>query len=117
MLSQRQENFCLNIVSGMTATDAALQAGYGRFSPTHSTAMLKSAKLQQRLNELRKAPVVALIASRDHLGETYTLLFNDKKNQVRDRVAVGKEISQLYGYYAPEKHAILGDIIIEVVYK
>ena len=55
MLTQKQEDFCLNIVSGMSATDASLQAGYA--DPNHTSLMLKTVKISERITELRKPAV------------------------------------------------------------
>jgi len=83
----------------------------------NASRLLTRANIQDYLAKLREPAEKAAIATRDELGETYTTLFNDSGNGVRDRVACGKEIAGLYGYYAPQKNLILGDITIEVIYK
>jgi len=82
-----------------------------------ASKLLRIPKIQDYLATLRQPAEKAVIATRDELGETYTTLFKDSEKGVRDRVACGKEIAGLYGYYAPQKNLILGDITIEVIYK
>ena len=85
MLTQKQENFCLNILSGMSATDAALSAGYARMSPTHTTAMLKTAKIAVRLAELRKPREKAAISSYEERLQILTEIQRARFGQFVDK--------------------------------
>ena len=54
ILTQRQEEFCLGIVSGLSASEAIRKAGYGILAETHTTSLLKTAKISKRIEELRE---------------------------------------------------------------
>jgi len=54
ILTQRQETFCLGIVQGLTASEAIRRAGYGILAETHTTSLLKTAKISKRIEELRE---------------------------------------------------------------
>lgn len=68
MLTQRQERFCLNIISGMSQHDSWLNAGY---SPNCSAAVVDvkasqlaaQAKVRVRISELQKQVEAATIAT------------------------------------------------------
>ncbi|KKM99783.1 hypothetical protein LCGC14_1144330 [marine sediment metagenome] len=104
MLTSKQELFTLDLFKGLSETDAyknnysvsnmSIEAIY-----VEACRLRANPKISLRLQELRKPGETAIIASRDELGETYTLLFKDNETKIRDKVSVGREISQLYGYY------------------
>ncbi|KKL11636.1 hypothetical protein LCGC14_2543820 [marine sediment metagenome] len=121
MLTQKQEDFCLNIVSGMSATDASLQAGYA--DPNHTSLMLKTVKISERITELRKPAVDStkmLVQEREERLSDIAReeLSSAKGTPLRGpNISAIQELNKMDGSYAPEKHAVLGAIIIEVVYK
>lgn len=67
-LKWRWEKACLNIISGMTATDAFIDAGFSPTSATnHTTRWLKMDKIKARLAELQdetRTPMVMSISER-----------------------------------------------------
>ena len=106
----------------MTATDAAIEAGYeSKYAATHSTRWLKMANIQERLGELNK-PVIARVqrtkdAKLQVLEKIYT---HEPDPETITAQVVTKAISEhnkMEGDYAPEKHAVLGDIEITIVHR
>lgn len=67
-LTQKQENFCLNIFQGMTQRDAYIKAGYSSKQSVavidkNACELLKNSKLVVRLNQLREKAQNSKIAS------------------------------------------------------
>lgn len=120
MLTQKQENFTLDLLRGLSETEA-YKNNYAVANMSVGSIYVEACRLKQhpkislRLAELRLPGAEAVIATREELAETYTELFKNEETKTRDKVAVGREISQLYGYYAPEKRALIGDIVIRIV--
>jgi phage terminase small subunit len=64
VLTQKQENFCVNIVSGMTQRDAWINAGYSGNYPvasidSNACTLANETKIQQRIQELRDKAVAS----------------------------------------------------------
>ena len=75
-LNQRQENYCLNIVQGMTQHEAYTKAGYkpgsngnARANASELTAM---PNIRQRIEELREPVVEAVVTSLKERLEIYS---------------------------------------------
>ena len=126
MLSQRQENFCLNIVSGMNQTQAALKAGYSPlFLDTNANKILKSTRIAARLEELRVPAVNStkmLVAEREDrlsvIGRED--LISDKGTLLRaHNITAIQELNKMDGSYAPAKtdHTFNGEGLSEVLQK
>ncbi len=118
MLNQRQELFCINYVSGMTAKDAATQAGY---NPTNTDKLLKTTSIIERLAILRAPAIVRANSAKDRKLEILENIYTHEPlpDQItaRDRIHAVSEHNKMEGDYAPEKHAILGDIEITIVHR
>lgn len=103
MLTQRQETFRNLVFQGIIPFKAYEQAGFKvttkHAAESNASRLLKNAEIQASLEELRKPAKKALIATRDELGEIYTIAVKGSKTNIRDKVLAGREISQLYGYY------------------
>ena len=75
MLTQKQENFTLNILKGMTQREAWIQAGYSSNYPladidSNACRMEKTSKIQTRLAELRALaakPTIATVQERQEI--------------------------------------------------
>lgn len=135
LLLQKQEDFCLKILSGMTQREAYLQA----YNPHHQNAinnadslssrLSSTVKIIERLEELRQPSINStkmLVAEREErlsdIARANVWHFKDDDDIVadvrfNDNISAIKELNKMDGSYAPEKHAILGDITIEVIYK
>ncbi len=102
----------------MTAKDAAIAAGY---NPTNTDKLLKTTSIIERLAILN-APAVARAQSTKEaklkvLEEIYT--HEPDKDTITGMVVTRAiaEHNKMAGDYAPEKHAVLGDIEITIVHK
>jgi len=119
-LNQRQELFCQNIFTGMTATDAAIKAGYSpKFARENCPKLLQNTTIQERLRELN-APVIARVratkeAKLEKLEEIYGHEPLPETITARDRILAISEHNKMEGDYAPEKHAIIQETIIRFV--
>ena len=123
MKNARHEKFVVNLVKGMTQKAAALQAGY---SPNGvdviASNLLRNAKIIARREALQESTaskdVLTVIQRKERLSvlakENNTGQFGFNRTPNISAIA---ELNKMDGSYAPEKHAILGDILIEVVYK
>ena len=122
MLNQRQELFCINLVNGMTATDAAIEAGYDpSYAATNTTKLLKNTNIIERLDVLNAPAVVRVQSTKDAklrvLEKIYT---HEPDSDTITGMVVTRAIAEhnkMSGDYAPEKHAVLGDIEITIVHK
>jgi len=122
MLNQRQEDFCINLVSGMTATEAAIKAGYAPdYASTNTDKLLKNTSIVERLAILRAPAIVRANSTKEAklqiLETIYTHEPLPEQITARDRIHAVSEHNKMAGDYAPEKHAVLGDILIEIVHR
>lgn len=118
--NQQHELFCLAICSGMSQQDAYIEAGYvvegARFSASH---LATNPNIIRRRGELSAKTetdtVMPVTARKERLSE---LAREDIKQPVTAKEVVQSiaELNKMDGSYAPEKHAIIGDILIEVIY-
>ena len=106
------------MVNGMTAKDAAVKAGY---SPDNTDKLLKTTSIKERLAILNAPAVVRVQSTKDAklqvLENIYTHEPLPDQITARDRIGAVAEHSKLVGDYAPEKHAVLGDIEITIIHK
>jgi phage terminase small subunit len=122
-LTQKDEQACLNIVSGMNATDALRSAGFALTSTYHTTRWLNRVNIKSRLAELRAPAVKRAKASKDYklsvLENIYTAEPLPQEITVRDRLTAIAEHSKLLGDYAPAKsdHTFNGEGLSEVLLK
>ncbi len=119
----RHEKFVLNLVKGMTQTQAAIEAGYtpsrarftGRDLATNSHIIARREELQE---STASKDVLTVTQRKERLSE---LASENNKGQFglnrSPNITAIAELNKMEGSYAPEKHAILGDILIEVVYR
>ena len=123
MLTQKQEDFCLNIVSGMSATDASLQAGYA--DPNHTSLMLKTVKISERITELRQPTVDCtkmLVAEREEKLSDIARedIISAKGTPLRGpNISAIQELNKMGGDYAPVKtdHTFNGEGLSEILLK
>lgn len=128
MLTQKQENFALNLFSGMKQRDAYLKAGYSKkqLSATldeNASRMASDSKVVARLRELR-APTAnstkMLVAEReDRLSEFGRETIEGKYGISRQsNITAIQELNKMDGAYPIERHALalLGGIDLVVRY-
>ena len=122
MKNARHEKFVICLLKGMTQTDAAIEAGYAV-----PTARITASKLLTKTNILQRRKVLQdltvtdtvlpILKRKELLSEQASQPLANKNVTGKERVSAIAELNKMDGSYAPEKHAILGDILIEVVYK
>ena len=111
MLTQRQENFCLNIVSGFSQRDAYIQAGYSTNQnhntiDKHACDLSANAKVAGRIAELRKPAIDSakmLVAEREErLSEIARANMIELKHAGTEYTAI-QELNKMDGSYAPAR--------------
>lgn len=120
-LTAKQEAFCVNYFIMRNATQAAIKAGYSlRTAQQIGAENLLKPLIIARRNELEAAVAKEAIANVEERQKKLTEVIRETYRtpvMARDRVSAIAEMNKMGGDYAPEKHAILGDIVIEVVYR
>ena len=121
MLNQRQELFCQNILNGKSATKAARDAGYSeKTAYSIGARLLKHVEITKRLAALQLAVSSGNIATKQQREEILTKIATEGHKEpitAQDKVRAIAELNKMGGDYAPEKHAVLGDIVIEIVHR
>ena len=125
-MNQRQEDYAQLLHQGVTQIKAYGDAGFSVNSTPETIAanasrLANSDKIVTRLRELN-APAVARIQSTKEaklkvLEKIYT---HEPDSDTITGMVVTRAIAEhnkMEGDYAPEKHAVLGDIVIEIVHK
>lgn len=123
-LSGRIEEFCHKMLISSSQTAAARESGYSLKSAANKASdLMRRPEVIDRIKELRdkqdRALIKANIADIKERQERLTeLVRNDVKTDVSsmDVTRAIAELNKMDGSYAPEKHAVLGDILIKVVY-
>ena len=93
--NQRWELFCQAIVSGHTACDAYVAAGYKR-SNSSPYQLLENSRIKERIDELRTLQVEKIVLSKQYAIEA--IIENLEKALGRRPVKVGKDASEIYVY-------------------
>ena len=121
MLNQRQERFCLEYITNSNATEAAIKAGYSpRTAQVIASQNLSKIMIRDRIQELQLQTTNPKIADVIERKEILTQIAQDAHKQpitAQDKVRAISELNKMEGDYAPEKHAVLGDIEITIVHK
>lgn len=93
--NQRWELFCQAIVSGHTAGDAYVAAGYRR-SNSSPYQLLENPRIKERIDELRTRQVEKIVLSKQYAIEA--IIENLEKALGRRPVKVGKDATEIYVY-------------------
>lgn len=99
ILSKNEEAFCVALLEQKSATDAYLQA-YPNFKGTRKTAgeyasrLCKKSKIVARLKELADATAKPTIAKLSELGEFWTKVFQDEKQEMKDRLNASRVLAE-----------------------
>ena len=118
----RHEKFVIALLKGKSQSDAAVEAGY-KPSRAYETAseLVRNSNIVARRQELELKTttdaVLTVTQRKELLSEQATQPLAQTTTTGKERVSAIAELNKMEGSYAPEKHAILGDILIEVVYK
>ena len=101
-LSQRQEIFCNQIFLGKTASQAAIVAGYGKTGPTFTTKILKSSKVREHLEELRRPTAQTTVATvKERKEKLSEIMRKPLPEQVRprDMILAADALNKMDGIY------------------
>lgn len=118
----RHEKFVLNLFQGMAQDEAYIKAGFKVVGARgNASRLIANDSIQKRLASLNESVALTAKTSKEMKLVVLEEIFNHKpipdSITARERVFAISEHNKMTGDYAPEKHAILGGIIIEVVYK
>jgi len=128
MLTQKQENFTLDLFKELPEVTA--------YENHYSTANMSKNAVYVEACRLSKKPKIALRLAelRQPAVDSTKMLVQEREERLSDiareelssakgtplrgpNISAIQELNKMDGSYAPEKHAVLGAIIIEVVYK
>ena len=122
-LNSRQHRFVLNLLSGMSQTDAYIKAGYNcngiGTAAACATDLLKIPKVSEELDRLRQRGVAKITAP---LTERLEILAEIARHGIEMPVSAGHkiaavaEINKVEGSYAPSRHLIGQRVEIEIVH-
>jgi len=101
MLTQKQENFTLNLFQGMTQREAWIQAGYSdRYSPSiidiNACRLADKTKIKLRLDELRAEAAEGAVMSLQEMLETHTEIARARVGHLLDdsqRIKQGADLN------------------------
>ena len=118
-MNQRQELFCINYVSGMTGTEAAIKAGYEPANAkVTASRMLTYANVTERIALLNAPAVVRVQSTKEAKLKVLEKIYShEPDSDTITGMVVTRAIAEhnkMAGDYAPEKHAVLGDIEITI---
>ncbi|KKN75003.1 hypothetical protein LCGC14_0385050 [marine sediment metagenome] len=126
MLNQRQEDYAQLLYKGVKQIKAYEEAGFSINSTPETIAanasrLANSDKIVARLQELN-APMVEVLQSTKAkklqiLEKIYAHEPNSETITAQVTIKAVAEHNKMAGDYAPEKHAVLGDIEITIVHK
>ncbi|KKM88985.1 hypothetical protein LCGC14_1253240 [marine sediment metagenome] len=124
----------LNLLNGMPEYEAYIQAGYAvKGARANASRLIAKDSFQQRLKALQvgiatktteiavKTAVQNIMTAEERKVRLTVLANEDNATQYgyqrAPNISAIAELNKMAGDYAPEKHAVLGNIVIEVVYK
>lgn len=104
MLTQKQEQFCQNIVKGMSQSDAYRDAYPGTKMSDKSIwekscTLAKSVKVKARIKELRDMQAVSKIMTAQERLEWLTKIIKSKKETTTDKLRASDQMNKMQGEY------------------
>ena len=117
MLTDKQEKFCLNIVSGMNQTDA-YKNSYDAENMTDdviyvkASELMKNGKVKVRIEELRKEARKDTIMSTIQKKEWLTNMINDNEATRNEKLKALDILNKMDGEYI-EKIKVSGELSYE----
>jgi len=121
-LNQRQRMFTINYFKTGNATQSAINAGY---APTRAevtgSELVRNSKVSEYLAELNTQMQTSVVTKKEQKLQKLEQIYEHEPLpetiSARDRILAISEHNKMDGDYAPEKHALLGNIVIEVIYR
>jgi phage terminase small subunit len=108
-LNIRQQRFAEFVVSGMTATQAYIKAGYktrGNSAEVCSSQLLRNPKVEAYVAKLRAPDTARAVLTKDEKREILADLIRKRKITPSDIVRCMAEDSRLAGHYEAERHIV-----------
>ncbi|WP_288404936.1 terminase small subunit [uncultured Deinococcus sp.] len=119
-LTDRQRIFCENLNRGMSATEAAREAGYGEaYANREANRLVDKPQVKAYLDELRADSRTQAVADGTEIREYLTSVLRDKVKDVAtggkelefihtpmpasERTKAAQELAKLDGHYAPTR--------------
>ena len=103
-LTQSQENFCLEIVKGVSPADAYNVAypknkGNMRSKQNMASALGLNPKVIKRVNDLRRKTEEGAILTAIEIQEKFTSIILDPESKVQEKINALKELGRIKGMY------------------
>jgi phage terminase small subunit len=108
-LNVRQERFCEFVASGMSGTEAWLQAGYDvsrNVARANAAESLAKPAIIARIAALRAPQTRAALLSKDRKREIMRDIAESPTQKTQDRLRAIEIDAKLAGDFAPEQHVI-----------
>jgi phage terminase small subunit len=108
-LNIRQQRFAEFVVSGMTATQAYIKAGYKvseKVAGVNGCKLLENAKVKALIAKLRAPDTARAVLTKDEKREILADLIRKRKITPSDIVRCMAEDSKLAGHYEAERHIV-----------
>jgi len=116
-LTDKQNNFCLNLVQGLSQRDAYIKAGYSdnqlpEVIDNHAYELAKRGDIKVRCEELRQVKTDNTIATKEQvLKRLSDITLEDIESHrgvpIRSsNIQAAEVIAKLQGWYTPEEHTI-----------
>lgn len=127
-LTPKQEAFCQCVANGMTQSDA-YRSAYDVSPETKpesihvlASTLMADMKVSLRVKELRDLLTIAQLWSREDSVNTLKEIVHGQESKAVERTAAVKELNNMYGFNAPQKHQVGGEDggpvkhVVEVVF-
>lgn len=108
---EKQKRFCDELLTGISATKAAEQAGYSsKTAKQIATRLLTYAYIQEYLNERRTTIAEKLQITSNDMAKVLLDIIHRKNNPSsdRDKIAAVVTINKMFGFNAPDRHEMSG---------
>ena len=105
-LNLRQEKFCEIIVTGVSAKEAYLRAGYkgaGNTAEVTACRLLRNPKVKARIAELRKTETKNYLMTRDEKRQVLADIVRDETVKMSDRLRAVEIDSKMAGHFEPDR--------------
>lgn len=113
-LNQRQELFCINYVSGMTATDAAIEAGYSpKYARENCPKLRHNTTIEARIMALNAKLIGKTVASVKERKERLTTILREDNLTDKGNLARGTNIQAISELNKMEKIYTEGTINVD----
>ncbi|GAA5117103.1 terminase small subunit [Luteolibacter yonseiensis] len=105
-LNVRQERFAELVVSGLSATEAYIQAGYKvtvKSAGTNGPRLLENAAIRARVAELRAPQTAAALMTKDRKRQILAGIAEDPKSGLLARIRAIEVDAKLAGDFEPDQ--------------